>query len=84
MGPLDAAVQKKLLDDQLSIRVSVSDILFISPWEADMRFGDLYIDGTGGWESRQVRLNINYTFGNQNVKKARIRKTGVEEEKSRL
>ena len=84
MGSLDMAVQKKLLDDQLTIRVSMSDILFTSPWEADMRFGDLYIDGTGGWESRQVRVNVSYGFGNQNVKKARDRKTGAENEKSRL
>lgn len=84
MGSLDAAIQKKLMDDQLSIRVSMSDILFTSPWEADMRFGDLYIAGTGGWESRQVRVNLSYTFGNQNVKKARNRKTGSEDEKSRL
>lgn len=84
MGSLDFAVQKKLMDDQLTVRVSMSDILFTSPWEADMRFGDLYIDGTGGWESRQVRVNISYAFGNQNVKKARNRKTGSEDEKSRL
>lgn len=84
MGSLDLAVQKKFLNDKLSLRISMSDVLFTSPWKADMRFGDLYIDGSGGWESRQVRVNLSYAFGNQNVKKSRSRKTGLEAEGNRV
>jgi iron complex outermembrane receptor protein len=84
MGSLDLALQKKFLNDRLSVRLAVSDVLFTSFWRADMRFGDLYIDGSGGWESRQGRINISYAFGNNEVKNNRKRKTGLEDEDSRI
>lgn len=84
MGSLDLAVQKKFLNDRLSVRLAVSDVFFTSFWRADMQFGDLYIDGSGGWESRQGRLNISYAFGSNEVKKSRNRKTGLEDEGSRV
>jgi hypothetical protein len=37
----------------------------------------------GGWESRQFRLNFSYRFGNNEVKAARQRKGGLEEEEKR-
>ena len=84
MGSLDLAVQKKFLDDRLSLRLSASDVLFTSFWRADMQFGELYIDGRGGWESRQVRFNLSYAFGRNEIKKSRNRKTGLEEEGKRI
>ncbi len=83
MGSLDIAIQKKFLNDRLSLRVAASDILFTSFWRADMRFGDLYIDGSGGWESRQVKVNLSYRFGRNEIRKNRNRKTGLEEEGKR-
>ncbi|MEM9885259.1 MAG: outer membrane beta-barrel family protein, partial [Bacteroidota bacterium] len=84
LGSLDIAIQKKFLDDKLSARLAFGDVLFTSPWRGEMRFGDLFIEGTGGWESRQVRLNLSYAFGNNEVKKARRRNTGLEEENGRV
>ncbi|MEM9930319.1 MAG: outer membrane beta-barrel family protein, partial [Bacteroidota bacterium] len=84
MGSLDLGLQKKFLDDKLSVRLSANDVLFTSRWFADMQFGDLFIDGTGGWESRRVQLNFSYNFGNQEVKNARRRKTGLEDEDGRV
>ncbi len=84
MGSLDLAVQKKFLDDKLTLRVAASDVLFTSFWRADMQFGDLYIDGNGGWESRQVKVNLSYRFGRNEIKKSRNRKTGLEEEGKRI
>ena len=84
MGSLNMAVQKKFMDDKLSLRVSVNDIFFTSYWRANMQYGDLRINGSGGRESRQVRINLSYTFGNGEVKRARKRKTGIEEEGSRV
>ena len=84
MGSLDVAIQKKLLQDKLSIRLAVSDIFFTSFWRADMRFGELYIDGSGGWESRQFKLNLSYRFGNSKVKKSRKRNAGLEDEGNRV
>ncbi len=84
LGSLDIAIQKKILENRLSFRLSFSDILYTSNWRADMEFGGLYITGSGGWESRQIRLNVSYAFGSQEVKRSRKRNTGLEEEEQRV
>ncbi|MEM1328164.1 MAG: outer membrane beta-barrel protein [Bacteroidota bacterium] len=84
LGSLDLAVQKKLWNDQLAVRLAFGDILYTSPWRGQMQFGELFIDGTGGWESRRMRLNLTYTFGNSEVKRARRRSTGLEDESKRV
>jgi hypothetical protein len=38
---------------------------------------------SGGWESRQFRLNLSYRFGSAQVKAARQRKSSIEEESKR-
>ena len=84
LGSLDLAIQKKIFKETMSVRLAVSDVLFTSPWRGDLQYGDLKITGTGGWESRQVRLNVSYNFGNNQVKSARKRETGLEDEKGRI
>jgi outer membrane receptor protein involved in Fe transport len=83
LGSLDIALQKKFLEDKLSIRLAVSDILFTSPWRGETRFANVYIRGNGGWESRQFRVNLSYLFGNNKMKSARNRNTGIEDENKR-
>lgn len=84
MWSMDAGIQKKLWDGRASIKLSVSDIFYTAFWRADQKFGGLSIDGSGGWESRQFRVNFSYLIGNQQVKANRKRKTGLEDEKSRV
>jgi len=84
LGSLDLGLQRKFMQGRLSVRLSANDVLFTNPWRADMRYGGLYIDGTGGWESRRMKLNVSYAFGSDKVKKARDRKTGLEEEQERI
>jgi iron complex outermembrane recepter protein len=84
LGSLDIAFQKKIFNDKISARLAFSDVFFTSFWRGDMQFGDLKIRGKGGWESRQVRLNFSYNFGNNQVKSARNRRTGLEDEKERI
>jgi iron complex outermembrane receptor protein len=74
MGSLDLAMQKKFFNDKLSVRIFANDVLFTSFWRADLQYGELFIDGSGGWESRKVGVNLSYNFGNKEVKKARDRK----------
>ena len=50
MGSLDLAIQRKLSGGKWVFRFAASDILFTSPWKGSMQFGQLFIDGTGGWE----------------------------------
>lgn len=84
LGSLDLGLQKKFLKDKLTVSLSMGDVLFTSPWRGVTQFGELRITGTGGWESRSVRLNLSYDFGNKDLKAARERKLGSKEEADRV
>ncbi len=77
-------VQSKILADRGSVVLTVSDPFNSQQWRGVSQFGGLYMDASGGFESRQVGLNVTYNLGNKQVKAARQRKTGLEEEKGRL
>ncbi len=84
LGSLNLAFQKLFLDNKLTARLSFNDILFTSPWEGTTQFGDLFISGSGGTDSRQVAFSLSYNFGRSEIKKARKRKTGLADEKRRI
>lgn len=84
IGSLDVALQKNFMQGKLSTRLALSDMFFTSPWYGSMEFGDLSLRGNGGWESRQIRVNLTYNFGHKDVKKSRRRKTGIEDENNRI
>lgn len=84
LGSLDLAIQKQFLNKKLNARLAFSDVLYTSPWRADATFPNLVINADGGNDSRQVRFNLSYIFGSEQVKKARSRSTGLEEEKNRI
>jgi outer membrane receptor protein involved in Fe transport len=84
LGSLNIAFQKKFLDDALTARLGFNDILYTSPWRGTTQFGDLRIDGSGGGDSRQVQFSLTYNFGSNDIKKARNRDTGIEDEKNRI
>jgi len=84
LGSLNLAIQKKFFNDKLNVRLGVDDVLFTSPWSGTTQFGDLFIDGSGGSDSRQFKINLTYNFGSNEVKKARKRSTGLEDEKNRI
>lgn len=80
----DAGLQKKMMEDKATLKVSVSDIFKTNEWSSESFFGPLYMQVSGGWDSRRLRVNFTYRFGNQQVKGARRRSTGLEDEKSRV
>ena len=83
LGSLNLAFQKKLFD-RFTARLSFNDILFTVPWNGTTQFGDLFIDGRGGSDSRQVAFGLTYDFGRNEIKKARKRKTGLQDENDRI
>jgi hypothetical protein len=83
-GGVDLGVQKQLMQKKATVKVSVTDIFFTSPWNATNDFGGVFIRGGGNWESRTLRLSFSYRFGSNNIKKARERSTGLESEKNRI
>ena len=84
LGSLNVAFQKKYFNDNLTARLAFNDILYTVPWRGTTQFGDLFIDGSGGSDSRQVAFSLTYDFGREEIKKARNRKTGLEDEKERI
>ncbi|MCB0584825.1 MAG: TonB-dependent receptor family protein, partial [Phaeodactylibacter sp.] len=84
MWSMDAGIQKKVLDGRGNIRLAVSDIFKTNEWHGVSRFGALDLDVGGGWDSRRFRVNFTYLLGNDQVKGARRRNTGLEEEQNRV
>lgn len=84
-GSLDMGIQRSVFKGQGTLKLSVTDILLTAPWRSySDAIPGLIIRGSGNWESRQIKLNFNYRFGNQNVKGARRRATGLEDESKRV
>lgn len=81
---MDAGVQRKVMNGNGTLKLTVSDVFNVMQWRGISQFGGLYMDARGGWESRQVRLNFSYNLGNRQLKAARQRKTGLEDESRRV
>lgn len=84
MGSLDLALQKQFADNRLSVRIAATDILFTGRWAGETTYGDLFIRGNGGYESRQVKINLSYNFGNKEIKEVQKRNSASEDEKGRI
>lgn len=84
MGSLDLGVQKELMDKKLTVRLNLSDVFKTQHWFAISNFSGLYVDANGNYESRQLRLNLSYRFGSNEVAKRRERESGAEKESERI
>jgi hypothetical protein len=83
MGSVDAGLQKQVLKGKGNIKAAVSDVFHTFKWGGESNFAGQVVKMQGGFESRQFKVNFNYRFGNNQVKAARQRKLGAEEESSR-
>lgn len=83
MGGVDGGIQKTLFKGKGTLRASVSDIFRTLRWKGSVDFSGQSSTASGRWESRQFKLNFNYRFGSTQVKAARQRKVGIEDENKR-
>ena len=84
-GAMDLGIQKKVLHDKGEVRVRFGDILNTAGWTGENLFSPgLKMSAHGGWESRTVTVNFSYRFGSAEVKSARQRQTGLEDESRRV
>ncbi len=83
MWGIDAGLQQQVLKGKGTFRLTVSDIFKTMRWAGSSNFTGVYGVASGRWESRQLKLNFTYRFGNTQVKAARQRKTGLDEENKR-
>ncbi|SFO56354.1 Outer membrane receptor proteins, mostly Fe transport [Chitinophaga sp. YR627] len=84
MCAVDLGVSKQILHKKGSLKLNVNDVFNIQRFRGSFENGGRYTGVTSKWESRQVRLTFNYRFGNTNIKGARNRKTGLEDEQGRV
>jgi iron complex outermembrane receptor protein len=80
VGSVDAGIQKIILKNKASISASISDLFNSMHNFASSDFAGQKFINKSGEESRQLRLNFTYRFGNKKVKAERQRKIGIEEE----
>lgn len=80
---LNLGLQKTLIQNRLKLRLSVDDLLSTNYWEGQMKYQnvDMYISNY--YVNRRVSFGVNYSFGNQQVKSARNRKTALDDIKGR-
>ena len=84
-GAMDFGIKKQLFGGNATASLSFGDILRTAGWSSVNDFTPgLYMRTNGRWESRTARFNLNYRFGNKNIKNAQQRKTGVEDVNSRI
>lgn len=81
---VDAGIQHQFSDKRMSIKASVSDVFNSLRFRGNTVFAGQQTGIRSNWESRQFKLSLNYRFGRNEIKPARQRKTGVEEEGNRL
>lgn len=84
MGQVNVGVQKSLWNKKATLRLNVNDVLYITRYQGFIKYAntDQWFKGRG--EPRVTRLTFSYNFGNQTLQAVRQRRTGVEEEQSRI
>lgn len=84
MGAMSFGIQKKLMNDKATVKLNVNDVFWSNRFNGSFIFNDIDVQVVNKWESRVIRLNFSYRFGNSKVAAARQRRTGLEDEKSRV
>ncbi len=83
-GSLDIGLQQRLFSNKATLRLVFSDVLGTARWSSTGEaVPGMRVNANGYWDSRQVRLNFSYRFGNMDVKSARQRRTGIDAETRR-
>jgi hypothetical protein len=84
MWGVDAGVQKTVLKGKGTVKAAVSDVFGSMQFRGVSDFAGQVSNVTARWESQQVKLNFTYRFGNSQVKAAKQRATGADEESKRV
>lgn len=84
MASIDAGIKKSILKDKGNLSIALSDIFLTQQWSGVSDFGGLYLNASGRRESRQLKVNFSYRFGNTQIKAVRQHKSGMEEEQGRI
>ena len=83
-GSVDMGISKRFLDGKLNVKVGVDDIFYTrnSGVSIDQEYINFQIHQER--DTRRVKVNVSYSFGNEKVKRARNRKTSSSTESDRI
>lgn len=80
---VNAGIQKLLLKDNGTLRLSFTDIFNSMYWYGTSNFAGQYLNARVYFEPRKFIVSFNYRFGSSTVKAAKQRKTSIDEESKR-
>jgi iron complex outermembrane receptor protein len=80
---VDAGISKQLWNNKATVKASFSDLFNSLHFSGSQEFAGQTTRVRAQWESQQFKLNFVYRFGSSQVKAARNRNTGAEEELKR-
>jgi hypothetical protein len=80
---VNAQIEKTLLDNRLSLSLSCNDIFNTMNMSGTMKIGNINQTVKQHMNQRQVMLTARYNFGSQQIRGARNRSVGIEEEMGR-
>lgn len=81
---IDLGLQKNLMNDRATLKLAVSDLLRGNKINTNTQLNNLLLHTTYVGESRQIRLNFTYRFGNNKIKSKDDRESGLQNESQRL
>lgn len=81
---MNVGIQKSICDGQGRLRLYFQDPLNQQRWDSYIDQGNTKIKWVNRWENRRISLSFNWKFGNKQVKNARERAGGSEQERRRV
>lgn len=84
IGSLDLGIQKNILKEKATLKLSLVDLFNTQRWEQTATTNDLKLRTYRKWESQNFTLGFSWRFGNSKIKKAREREIGSEEDGKRI
>jgi hypothetical protein len=83
-GQVSVGAQKSFWDKKATLRLNLNDVFYTMRFGASNTFANTDNLFVGRFESRVLRASFTYNFGNKNIKTARQRRTGSEDEQRRV
>jgi hypothetical protein len=80
---VNAQIEKTFMDRRLSLALACNDLFSSMVYNGKIHFGNINQDFREDHHLRQITLTVRYNFGSQQIRSARSRNVGIEEEMRR-
>jgi iron complex outermembrane receptor protein len=80
---VNMGVQKLLFDEKATLRINYNDVFNTVRFYGTSDFAGQYLIARAYWEPRRLVVSMSFRFGSSQVKSARQRRSGIDDENSR-